>query len=583
MAYGSSQPHTRDSNAAGPSITSAPLDDNPDVSSILNTTSATEYSYVGRGAYLGGNIRFTEDLARSSTLPRNDIALSDVSLHLLHVQHAYDLPPRAVRDSLIAAFMERIHPWMPIVEPSWLIGQSDEHGWLLLQHAVFLAASRVSHSPSTYASSEDFYTRARTLFFHGQSKNTLLFIVAALLLQWWHPNGPETVSMDSSGFWSHISIELAYQVGLHIEPKDKSHMSFRRKLWWSLVVSSACFQYAYTRLLITLQARDSVLSVGLGRPRAINGAECTVKPPSIEDFQIVDEKSHLFVAHVSISRCMGNIAEAHRQKLLSEDKRQIFENELYRWIHQLPVPLRLYTEGPEKTFADRRLANLQLHVAYFACLLMLYKDAKPDSPESTAALIAASFISGILEDVMARDEARYLPAIFPFYALAAGLVGLSGSRYPTLCSAAEADLAVVKIVLEQLGQRWQSAKSALVALNNASEIVRKQTVMYDKPKTPSPALVDFFNPFGPELCRCYHLLPFSEAGRRPVIHQDSHQNTPVPFSHLHQQVSIDGNMAWDDPGDALPGQAFSLLDDPLPPVGSWLFDESFFTDQMSNQ
>jgi hypothetical protein len=214
------------------------VDDDRNTSSILSNTSATEYSYVGRSAYLGGHIRFTEDLTRSDPELRNAIPLPDVSLHLLRVQHAFDLPHRAVRDSLVAAFLERIHPWMPVVEPSWLVGQSDEHGWLLLQHSVFLAASRVSQGQSTYASSEDFYTRARTLFFHGQCKNPLLSIVAALLLQWWHPNGPETVSMDSSGFWSRISIELAYQVGLHIEPKDKLHMSFRRKVWWSLVVGS---------------------------------------------------------------------------------------------------------------------------------------------------------------------------------------------------------------------------------------------------------------------------------------------------------------------------------------------------------
>jgi hypothetical protein len=282
---------------------------------------------------------------------------------------------------------------------------------------------------------------------------------------------------------------------------------------------------------------------------------------------------------------MGNIAEAHRQKRLTADKKQTFENELYRWVHQLPVPLRLFIDGPPKTLANRCLANLQLHVSYFTCLLMLYKDAKPDSPQSTAALIAASFIAGILEDVMARDEVRYLPAIFPFYALAAGLVGLSSSRHSASCSNAESDVAVVKIVLEQLGHRWQSAKSALVALNNANEMIQKQAMMHDEPQALSPALADFFSPFGPELCRCYHLLHFDQAGTRPGIPKDleSHPIPSAPFSQWAQQVSDNDDMAWDGSGGALAGQAFSLLDDPLPPVGSWLFDESFFTDQISNQ
>lgn len=206
------------------------------MSIVLDSASATEYSYVGRSAYLGGQIRFTEDLARSDPQPSSDIPLSDVSLHLLHVQHALDLPTRPIRTGLVAAFMERIHPWTPVVEPSWLVGHSDTHAWLLLQQSVFLAASRVSQTPLNYASPQEFYTRARTLFFHGSRGNTLLSIVAALLLQWWHPEGPEKVSIDSSGFWSRIGIELAYQMGLHIEPEDKPHRAFRRRLWWSLVV-----------------------------------------------------------------------------------------------------------------------------------------------------------------------------------------------------------------------------------------------------------------------------------------------------------------------------------------------------------
>lgn len=217
-------------------VTNAIDDVNRNTSTTLGHASATDYSYVGRSAYLGGQIRFTEDLARRHPWPQSDIPLSDVSLHLLHVQHVFDLPPRAIRAGLVASFMDRIHPWTPIVEPSWLVGHNDTHAWLLLQQSVFLAASRVLQSPLAYASSEELYTRARTLFFHGNGGNTLLSIVAALLLQWWHPNGPETVSIESSGFWSRISIELAYQMGLHIEPKDRPHKGFRRRLWWSLVV-----------------------------------------------------------------------------------------------------------------------------------------------------------------------------------------------------------------------------------------------------------------------------------------------------------------------------------------------------------
>lgn len=332
-----------------------------------------------------------------------------------------------------------------------------------------------------------------------------------------------------------------------------------------------------------MQARDSILSVGLGRPRAIIMKECTVKAPSTDDFYIVDAKCHLFIAHVSISRCMGSIAEAHRQRRLTDDRRQSFEDVLYRWVHQLPRALRLFVNGPDKALADRHLANLQLHVPYFVCLLMLYKDAKPDSPEATAALIAASFIVGVLEDIMARDEVRYLPAIFPFYALAAGLVGLSSYRYPALRLTAEHEFAVIKMVLEQLGHRWQSAKSALVALTNACEMIRKQPSLDTEPNPLSANLNNFFETFGPDLCRCWNLQAVHAPMQPPTMHEECPRVSDVsrPSQQWEQRTMTGDQELMPDGHDyALPGLGLPPLDDALPPVGSWLFDEVFFTDHM---
>lgn len=323
--------------------------------------------------------------------------------------------------------------------------------------------------------------------------------------------------------------------------------------------------------------------MGLGRPRAINIEECTVKAPSKEDFSVVDARCHLFIAHVSISRHMGDIAESHRKRGLTDDLRQTYENVLFRWIYRLPQPLRLFTNQPLKGLADRHLTNLQLHVSYFVCLLMLYKDANSESPEFTAALLAASFIVGILEDIMARDEVRYLPAIFPFYTLAAGLVGLLGYRYPDLRSIAEQEFAVVKIVLEQLGQRWLSAKSALVALRNTREMIQKQHILNTEPKPLTASLGDFFEAFGPELCRCWH-LQFTHSSVHPADTNEDLLRRP-DLSGLTGQwedrTTAESQGLIPDLGGqdyVLPEQSPLPLDDALPPVGSWLFDDIIFTD-----
>lgn len=198
-------------------------------------------SYVGHGEYLGGQVPLpeTEDAGNGHRDPssrENDI--EDIDLQFLQLRKALDLPSRPTRDSLVDAFMERCHPWMPIVERRWL---EDFNGQrrpsLLLLQAVFLAGSRVTSSPLMYTSSSQFYERARALFFQGHEKNTTLAIVAVCLLQWWNPTGPEKFSTNTSGFWVRIGTELAYQVGLHKEPSEGPFRSFRRRLWWTLVVS----------------------------------------------------------------------------------------------------------------------------------------------------------------------------------------------------------------------------------------------------------------------------------------------------------------------------------------------------------
>ena len=164
--------------------------------------------------------------------------LPHLDVLFLALRKAFDLPSRTMRESLIDAFMEHCHPWTPIVERRWLEETDQRRPSLLLLQAVFLAGSRVLSSPLVHTSSPEFYERARALFFHGHEKNTTLAIVAVCLLQWWNPTGPEKFSVNTSGFWVRIGVELAYQVGLHKEPADGPFKSFRRRLWWTLVVSN---------------------------------------------------------------------------------------------------------------------------------------------------------------------------------------------------------------------------------------------------------------------------------------------------------------------------------------------------------
>lgn len=201
-------------------------------------TPTTEQSYVGRSEYLSSQVPFTEDTAVPQKNPHRKDELSELDLQTLSLKKAFDLPPRTIRESLIDAFMERCQPWMPIVDRHWLEERDGRQPpSLLLLQAVFLAGSRVLSSPLVHTSSSEFYERAKALFFNGHEQNTTLAVVAVSLLQWWNPTGPEKFSTNTSGFWVRIGVELAYQVGLHKEPAEGRFKSFKRRLWWTLVVS----------------------------------------------------------------------------------------------------------------------------------------------------------------------------------------------------------------------------------------------------------------------------------------------------------------------------------------------------------
>lgn len=164
--------------------------------------------------------------------------LCNIDHQILQLKSSYQLPPRAIRESLNDAFMERCYPWTPIIERSWLEDEGGKSVSLLLRQAVFLAASRVSSSPSIvgYATPREFYQRAKTLFWTGYERDALMTIRAACILNWFNPHGPEQVSFDTSRFWNHIAIGLAHQISLHKEPPPGRTHAMRRRLWWSLVV-----------------------------------------------------------------------------------------------------------------------------------------------------------------------------------------------------------------------------------------------------------------------------------------------------------------------------------------------------------
>jgi hypothetical protein len=181
------------------------------------------------------------------------------------------------------------------------------------------------------------------------------------------------------------------------------------------------------------------------------------------------------MSYVEIAIILADLTECCSRKHISQDKRLHTERALFRWTRTLAPHLLLSRkeEGSNRyVLSDYNVKARQLHVPYFITLTILGRSGMTNSNISAVAILASSFVAGICEDFLARDELLYLGPIFTFYLLAAGVALASLRRYPTLWPVAEQDLEVLQASLKELSKRWPSAIGALKALQNVMSATR---------------------------------------------------------------------------------------------------------------
>lgn len=140
-----------------------------------------------RSQYFGDQHTYDEATADAvEVLPHS--SLSEDDLKVLSIRKAFDLPSRAVGEALIATYMARCYPWMPLVDEVALHEslRDDSPGCpIQLTQAMLMAGSRVH--PRLHTTSQTFYNRAKVLFFMGYEQNPEVLVITTCLLQWWNP------------------------------------------------------------------------------------------------------------------------------------------------------------------------------------------------------------------------------------------------------------------------------------------------------------------------------------------------------------------------------------------------------------
>lgn len=370
-----------------------------------------------------------------------------------------------LRQSFMETYFNYCYPWCPVLDRSTLLEDLAQSP--ILDNALALVGTHVHPPLIPLPGPASYYDRARRLFYDDEEDNILSVLKAVSLFYWWAPRPPSVAHKHSSWWWTGIIIKLAQQAGFHRETttgKERSDIEFacKRRIWWTAFVSDSIA----TRLLsLTVQARERLTAICQGKPCLIDPDDCSMPPPSLEDFPELEDKTkaEVFIHWVRLCTIIGRIAkELSRHANASTTPRTALPvdlgmDDLIEWIRSLPQHLQLPI-GAGHTLNFNRDIH-QMHLPYLAVIVVLHLTRSAQSlPQALPpATLAGSCIARILKDVLMRSEIRFLMPITCWY-VGMGFIGLlQASRSEHLKEGALADLEILMLAIKQLKNMWATA------------------------------------------------------------------------------------------------------------------------------
>jgi hypothetical protein len=193
---------------------------------------------------------------------------------------------------------------------------------------------------------------------------------------------------------------------------------------------------------------------------------------------------------------LGDLTEHCDRGFLPSAKRFQTESTLLRWLHQMPLSLRLSDAPNDDNFTSR-----QLHLPYLMSVMIFARFTAKGV--SRTAVLAASYCAGIFESFLSRDEVKFLAPVFTIYCISSGFTLLTLYHHPHLWSVAQADMKIILQGLAELSKTWRSAIGGLKALQSA--IHAKERMVFVRPISTMNMRGEegdtFFRHFPDQLCR----------------------------------------------------------------------------------
>ncbi|KAJ5620175.1 hypothetical protein N7510_004159 [Penicillium lagena] len=330
---------------------------------------------------------------------------------------ADQLPTQSKIVALTATYFKYLYHRIPVVNHQDVVPTCPS---TLLQQSLCLAGSILRHPKSTKSlvESEQFYSRAKALFFINHERDPITILKALCLLTLWNVTPPAVVTIDNGWNWLGLAIRFAFQIGLHREStySQRSAPGCARRIAWFLY------------------AQDKLHAFCFGRPQMIKSQDFDLHPPRVTDFEHPENgQARLFVLYANLTTILEKMLPLqHRELSNSSEEALSVLSDLKNWVANIPPDIRLFDDQGNRVYER---GFYEILTWYFTCIITFFHvhgRLFHPSATSTITLVASSCIIRLYQEMDYRDDINYLMSINNWSMMVASLPQLSSLRNESL-------------------------------------------------------------------------------------------------------------------------------------------------------
>ncbi|EED24350.1 acetamidase regulatory protein, putative [Talaromyces stipitatus ATCC 10500] len=352
----------------------------------------------------------------------------------------------------------------------------------------------LTHDTNGPEQAHELYQKLKLLMSINYEEDCVQTLKALCLMSCWSVKPSSPVNLDGPWIWTGLAIQLVTQMGLHREGTyaTRANSGCLRRVFWYLLV--ACW----------------------GRPPRLRQKDLDVRPPTLEDFEVPNMQSLVFIETTKLCTVMTRIAKLYMERHhIQQSELSSIDAALCDWVNSLPEDLRLYNANDQRK-AYYRPAS-ELFIQYFVVIVMSqmlrYKERDRPWRVSVVSRIAASCASFLYDEILCREETVFLLPNHGFFCLAISLPLIC--HYPQLepeSTVRKRDIAIVCSVLNKMRDRYGDADMVLEKMRRLRETVERSSRVNGGPDAipsdiqGSDVRAKELFPFPLDMCREMNLL-----------------------------------------------------------------------------